>query len=246
MTKTMSYLASRLTLILMILTLLIVWGVYSVSQIKKEYLPNINNPVLMVTLPYGTKPVSTSETTGLNDKLTKALKNVDHLQSIESTAYTKGLFFKLTFPQDGKTEAEQAAVKTALQNISLPPKTGQPQVHRISSDAFPIMKISLMTKDPSEQGTLSTKAKQIIDQLENVPGIEKIQTVGDGDQGFSISLNNKTLKKTGINYKQVIAALRAKHLITPSGVIQLHDLHLPLQITESSVTKENTWEPCDR
>ncbi len=238
MKKTVSYLMQRIALIFMILSLLVIWGAYSVYQMKKEYMPDINNPILMVTLPTGTTSISSSEASRLNDKLTTSLKNVDHLQSIESTIYSNGLFFKLTFPQNGDGKTEEADVKRTLEGLSLPPTIGSPITQQIRSDAFPVMKISLSSKKISEHVLRTSKSKQIINQLNNIPGVKEIQTTGDGDQGFSISLDNEKLKKMGVHYNQVVSALKKQHVTLSNGIIQLNNVHLPLHITESSMTKK--------
>ncbi|WKB36626.1 hypothetical protein QS257_06350 [Terrilactibacillus sp. S3-3] len=85
-------LSKRLGFILTLAFLVCLWGLYSAWQIKKDYLPDINNPIVMVTVKMDANANHDEQAAALNKDITGALKETDGLQSVESTLYPQGLF----------------------------------------------------------------------------------------------------------------------------------------------------------
>jgi multidrug efflux pump subunit AcrB len=236
-------LSKRLLLSCVIILLLFVWGFYSASQMKKEYLPEINNPILMVTVQTSMDSNGESKASQINKTFTSVLKNVDHLQSIESTIYSQGLFLSLTFPQNVDIRQAEESVRASLQTIPLPAGVSRPEVTRISSDSFPFMKISLASKTKADAGLLTANIDQIQKQLEQLPGIEKIQALGNGQIGYVVTLNNKKLDDYGLGFEDIKEALQHENISWPEGIVQTKNFHLPLSVESPSIDKnmlENT------
>ncbi|MEK4875878.1 efflux RND transporter permease subunit [Bacillus sp. FSL W8-0102] len=143
MEKWIQSFSQRLLFIFVMILLLFAWGIYSALEMKKEYMPQIHNPVLMITLKTRDDANGQKQAVELSNQITSAIKSVEHLQSIESTVYPKGLFLSLTFPENADMKKAEEDVKSSLQLIAFPDGVDRPEITRISSDSFPFMEISL-------------------------------------------------------------------------------------------------------
>ncbi|MBM7646636.1 multidrug efflux pump subunit AcrB [Scopulibacillus daqui] len=238
MEKVIHALSKRLPLIILFIVLIFTWGAYSATQMKKEYLPDINNPILMVTLKTDGELKGEKQNLQLSEQLTKALKGVDQLQSVESTIYPQGLFLSLIFPQNIDIKEAEKSIKSELQTVQLPKGVSQPEITRISSDSFPFMKISLTSDKLSNIDLRTTASKHIKKQLEKIQGVEKIQTTGNGEKGYIVNLDNQKLDKYRLSFKDIKAALKDKHISWPNGAVQAKNLWLPLTVEGSSADAE--------
>lgn len=181
MKKFIRFFSRRLVLLSVMVVLLFVWGIYSASQMKTEYLPQINNPILMVTWksPAETDGVTTDQ---MNNNLVRSLKEVDGLQSIQSTIYSQGLFASLTFSQNFDVEQAERNIQAAIQQVNFPANVNKPEIQRISSDAFPFIEIS-------------ASSASFAKQLNEIKGVKKINVTGNGQKGLIINLDNKSRLK---------------------------------------------------
>ncbi len=238
MEKVIRVLMGRLGFIITLVILIGLWGIYSTWQIKKDYLPDIHNPILMVTVKTTVDSGNEKQLRDLRDDLATALKNVDSLQSVESTLYPQGLFLSLTFPQNIDIQKVQDKVKTTLATVPLPSGISHPEVTGISSNAFPFMQISLTSF--GKHGSLSViEANQIQKQLQQVSGVERVEATGNGQEGYVVTLDNKNLSAYDLTFEHVKKVLTSLETSLPSGTIQMSNLHLMLHVQP---TKQNKQE----
>ncbi|MGE8203199.1 efflux RND transporter permease subunit [Heyndrickxia sp. NPDC080065] len=231
MKKLISSLKQRLILLSVIILLIFVWGLYSASQLKKEYLPQINNSTLMITLKTPTSLIDETQKEQLMKEMVKNLKEVEGLQSVESTIYPQGLFLSLSFPQNTQMEEAEKNVKSSLQMVDLPLDASKLEISRIDSNAFPFIQISLTSKTGEDVQAMN--ADKIQQQLEQIPGIKKIESRGDGKSGYVITLNNKKLLSYGLTFEDVNTALKNTSAKWTYGKIQTKNLQLFLNVEGS-------------
>ncbi|MBE3569403.1 MAG: efflux RND transporter permease subunit [Bacillales bacterium] len=236
MEKWIQSFSQRLLFIFVMILLLFAWGFYSALEMKKEYMPQIHNPVLMITLKTRDDANGQKQAVELSDQITSAIKSVEHLQSIESTVYPKGLFLSLTFPENADMKKAEEDVKSSLQLIAFPDGVDRPEITRISSDSFPFMEISLTSH--SSDVLQPEQTKNIQKELEQLPGIEKIQATGDGQEGYIVTLHNQSLHSHDLDFEHVKAALQNRHLSWPDGKVQTKNMNLLLNVEGDSISKK--------
>lgn len=198
-------------------------------------MPQIQNPVLMVTLKTNDDLNGQKQALELSDQITSALKSVEQLQSIQSTVYPKGLFLSLTFPENVNMKKAEEDVKSSLQMVSFPNGVDRPEITKISSDSFPFMEISLT----SQSGVLQLEqTKSIQKELEQLPGVEKIQATGDGQEGYIVTLSNQKLRSHGLDFENVKAALQYRNVSWPDGKVQTKNMNLLLNAEGDPISKK--------
>ncbi|MBB2482660.1 efflux RND transporter permease subunit [Bacillus sp. APMAM] len=216
MKKFIRFFSRRLVLLSVMVMLLFIWGIYSAAQMKTEYLPQINNPILMVTWksPAETDGVTTDQ---MNNNLVRSLKEVDGLQSIQSTIYSQGLFASLTFSQNFDVEQAERNIQAAIQQVNFPANVNKPEIQKISSDAFPFMEIS-------------ASSASFAKQLNEIKGVKKINVTGNGQKGLIVNLDNKKLLENGLRFEDVQNVLQNDKNIWPEGTVATKNLQMMLKV----------------
>lgn len=216
MKKFIRFFSKRLVLLSVMVVLLFVWGIYSASQMKTEYLPQINNPILMVTWKSPAE-ADNATTDKMNNNLVQSLKEVDGLQSIQSTIYSQGLFASLTFSQNFDVEQAERNIQTAIQQVNFPSNANKPEIQKISSDAFPFMEIS-------------TSSASLEKQLNEIKGIKKINVTGNGQKGLIVNLDNQKLLENDLRFEDVQNAFQNDKNIWPEGTVATKNLQMMLKV----------------
>lgn len=216
MKKFIRFFSRRLVLLSVMVVLLFVWGIFSAAQMKTEYLPQINNPILMVTWksPAEADSVTINQA---NSNLVHSLKEVDGLQSIQSTVYSQGLFASLTFSQNFDVEQAERNIQTAIQQVNLPVNANKPEIQKISSDAFPFMEIS-------------ASSASLEKQLNQIKGVKKINVTGNVQKGLIVNLDNQKLLDNGLRFEDVQNALQNDKNIWPEGAVSTKNLQMMLRV----------------
>jgi len=225
MKKFIRFFSERSVLLSVMVVLLFIWGIYSASQMKTEYLPQINNSILMVTWksPVEADSVTTQK---LNNSLVQSLKEVDGLQSIQSTIYSQGLFASLTFSQNSDVEQAVRNIQTAIQQVNFPANFSKPEIQRISSDAFPFMEIS-------------ASSASVEKKLNQIQGVKKVNVTGNGQKGLIVHLDNQKLLENGLRFVDVQNALQKDMNIWPEGSIATKNLQMMLKVEGTGDQKED-------
>jgi len=234
MKKFIRFFSQRLVLLSVMVVLVFVWGIYSAAQMKTEYLPQINNPTVMVTWKSPAE-VDNVKIEQFNNNLIQSLKEVEGMKSIQSTIYKQGLFSSLTFSQNVDIEQAERNIQNAIQRVNLPADSSRPEIQRISSDAFPFMEIS-------------ASSANIEKQLSEINGVKRVDVTGNGQKGLVVQLDNQKLLDHGLRFEDVKNALQNDRSLWPEGTITTKNLQMLLKVEGTANQKtelENTMVKTD-
>ena len=142
----------RAILIVTLIALILVWGGMSAWQIQRDYLPEINNPTLSVTVRadnYQAELVKVK----ITEPIQQAVRVVEGLQDVETNSFNGGSLISLNFPMNYDMKHAEEQVSKAIEDITLPSGIEKPLVTRLSTHTMPIMRMSLM----SSSGNINRK-----------------------------------------------------------------------------------------
>lgn len=240
MKRLINFAISRSPLIFTFVMLILIWGGISAWQIQRDYLPQINNSTLSVTVS------SVNYQAGdANLKVAKpieeAVRVVDGLQDVETTSFNGGCLISLNFPMTYDMEKAETQVSKALEGISLPSGVQKPIVSRLSTNSLPIMRLSLMASSGSiTENTLRTAVqKDVSDALNTVPGVQEVRVTGGGDPGYAIAIRMQDLKKAGLTLDDVKRSLEENHATELKGTISNNQMSIPVQVSGWGLTQQD-------
>ncbi|PGM58203.1 efflux RND transporter permease subunit [Bacillus sp. AFS053548] len=228
----------RAGLIITLTIIVLVWGAISAFQMQRDYLPEINNPTLTITVKaqslqadqvkeYITKPIQ------------EAVRVVDNLQDVETNSFNGGSFISLNFPMKYDMEKAEQQVNKAIEEISLPKGSDKPLVNRLSTHSLPIMTISLKSNNVNitENMLRTSVQEEVVKGLKTVPGIKDIQVSGGGNAGYAISIRKDDLIKSGFSVDDINNSLKQQHTTETEGDLSDGQMTVPIKVNGWGLNK---------
>ena len=206
-----------------LLTIIItVAGLYSGTKMKLETIPDITIPIVSVTtvLP-GATPVQVA--TDLSEPLEKAVTGISGVTSVSSTSYQNASSLQIEFDYGTDMDKAESDVEDALNNLNLPENAMDPNIGRISINAFPILAISVSDKEAN----LEELTQKVVDTL--IPGIEAIDGVtsatasGQQIEEISLAFNQEKMAELNLDEETVKMIVKGSDVMMPLGLFQFGD-----------------------
>src|SRR6185312_199553 len=199
-----------------LITVLVLAGLYSLWEIPKQNTPSIDIPDGIVTaaLPgASSEDMETLVTDKLEDQIS-GLPNVDTVTSDSGSGLTV-----ITVQFDANADVDQSiqnlrdAVAKAVPN--LPSDVTTPQVTKINFNDQPILVASISGDLPPTE--FSDLAKGVQTQLQNIPGVSEVDVAGVPPREVDVIVNKQALQLYQLSLPAVIAAIAASNTAAPAG-----------------------------
>lgn len=230
----------RAILILTLIVLILVWGGMSAWQIQRDYLPEINNSTLSVTVRadhYQAEQVKAQ----ITEPIGQAVRVVEGLEDVETNSFNGGALISLNFPMSYDMKQAEEQVSKALENINLPADIEKPIVTRLSTHSMPIIRISLMNSSANiTENTLRTAIQEdFVNRLKSVPGVKDVRVSGGGTAGYAVNLRMEDLRKAGLTVNDVKKSLEENYTAGIEGKVTNNQVSIPVQVTGWGLTQQD-------
>ena len=164
--------------VLSVLVLVLIAGTISFLTIPKESKPDINIPIVYVSMSHeGISPEDAERL--LVRPMEQELRSIEGIKEMRSRAETGHASVLLEF--DAGFDADQALrdVREAIDLVKpdLPDETDEPAAHEVNVGLFPVLVVTL-AGDVSER-TLLKIARNLQRELEMLPGVLEADIAGD-------------------------------------------------------------------
>ncbi len=199
---------------------LVVFGLFCLPRLAVDLYPNVDFPVVTVTVLYpGADPESVEQR--ILDPLEKALNGISQLKSLTSNGYPNLGQLVLQFELEKKSDVAVQEVRDKVFAIlqQLPKEAQTPIVQKFDIGGAPILTLSFHGDMPVE--ALSQLAKdRILPQLERVPGVAQVKQAGIREREVHILLNLDRLASFGLTPADVAASIQQQNMDLPSGKLE--------------------------
>lgn len=211
----------RSVLILTVVVLILAWGAMSAFQMQRDYLPPINNTALIVTIQADQYQADQVKQI-ITSKVEEAVGTVNRLDYMESNSFDGGLIASLYFPSHTNMEKAENDVRSVIEKVKWPDGVKTPQITRVSTNSFPVMRISLKSgSDEINENQLRTSLQEkVASEIKHIPGVREVRVTGAGKDGFILTLNEEVLNKYDLTIKDVQNALSSIQPALSQGTIQ--------------------------
>ena len=218
---------SRTTL--MALVLILVTGAVAYVQIPKESDPDVNVPIVYVSMKHDGISPEDAETLLLRP-IETALRGVAGVKEMRSNAYQGGANTVLEF--DAGFDADKALAdvreEVDLARADLPDDTDEPQVHEVNLSLFPVLVVTLSGDVPER--TLLHLARGLRDAIESVPSVLEAKLTGDREELVEIVVDPLALDGYGIDAKAVLQAVGRSNLLVAAGTLDTGNGRFPIKV----------------
>lgn len=224
---------------LWIMTFIILFaGLYSGLNMKMETLPDITVPIVSVTtvLP-GAAPDEVME------KLTKPIeqrtRNLDGVSVVSSTSYENASSVVIEYDYETDMEKAETEVKSILADMELPEGAQDPQVSRISLNAFPVLSLSLSNDNLTLERLTKLVESSILPQLQGIEGVATIQVSGQNVMKGELEFKRDVLAQMGLTEEMVKGIIQASAVKAPLGIFEFGDSEKAIVVDGNVVTEDD-------
>ncbi len=201
----------------LLFVLLMVIGAFTLLRMPVERYPNIQFGKMYINtyLP-GASPEEVE--TLVTRKIEEGLEDLEDVEYVRSSSYRERSTIVIKFVDDSDYEKRFDDVRLKVLTIvgDLPDRTEPPIFNFLDvNDWFPA--ISVNVAGEHDNVTLALVAEEIKITLAQIAGVKEIKISGDYTREFHVILSEDKLKRTGLTFMEVAAALRKANITLPAG-----------------------------
>jgi multidrug efflux pump len=208
---------ARLTI--SVLMFLMLAGALSYVSIPKEAEPDIQIPILYVSMGYSGISPEDAERLLLRPMET-ALKSITGIKKMTSTAYQGGGNVLLEFQAgaDLAKALDDVRNKVAEARPELPQGADEPTVNEVNLSEFPVLVITLSGDVPER--VLAVAGRELRDRIEDLPGVLNGDLQGVRDDLVEVVINPGKLASYGLRPDILIEGFRSGNQLVAAGALE--------------------------
>ncbi len=201
----------------MMIGALIVFGIVSYPRIGVDLFPDVEFPVVTVTVVYPGADPETMESK-VADPIEEQINTLSGIKVLRSTNLESVTQVVVQFDLDVKVDQAMTDIRDRVARIQkdLPEQIDPPVIQKFDVGAAPIMALALSGKIGPKQ--LSYIADKVVKRdIERVPGVGGVDLVGSRPREIKVLVEPAKLAGMGLAISDVENALRAQNLDLPGG-----------------------------
>ncbi len=202
--------------VISILLLILISGTVSYINIAKEAEPDINIPIIYVSMHHdGISPEDAERL--LIRPMEQEMRVIEGVKEMRASAYEGGANVTLEF--EAGFDADQAMTdvreKVDLAKPELPAETDEPEVHEVNLSLFPVVVVTLSGALPER--TLLKVSRDLKDRIEGIPSVLEVQIAGDRDEMVEILIDPIKIESYGLSPIDTVNAIKSSNLLVAAG-----------------------------
>lgn len=219
----------RPLLLIVIFTVLVLFGIQSYLSLNYNLLPKIEVPTVSVSTLYPGASAAEVQTT-VTKKLEDAFSSVEGLDHINSTSQESVSIITIAFKSGTDIDkAERDVQRKADQALNdLPDDAERPQVNKVNLEETPVIKAGI-TANMAPRNLYDLMDNQLRPILQNVAGVGQVNIIGGDEREIQININQDKLLAYGLSIAQITQAVNNANLSFPAGSIETQNQQLSIR-----------------
>ena len=201
-----------------ILTIMVVVaGLYAGLTMKQESIPSITLPAVTVVTTYpGAAPDEIMEE--ITIPMEQRIQNMNGVELMTSTSMANASTIQVQYDFDVDMDGATRELEDALSQISIPEAANDPEVSRLSLDAFPILTLSISNAGSSLEELTAKVEDNVLPALEGVDGLSDAQVSGQRVQKVTMAFDQEALAQYGLTEETIQQLIQGSKLTFPLGL----------------------------
>lgn len=201
-----------------ILTIMvIVTGLYAGLNMKQETMPDITVPNISIMTVYpGAAPDEIVEE--ITEPIEQRVQNLEGVEVVSSSSLANVSSVQLEFNFDKDMDVATDEVKEALSNLPLPEDAEEPEVSRISINAFPVIALSISNGNNGLAELTNIIEADVVPILEGIDGVFDVQVTGQHLEKVSMTFNEEKLQEYGLTQDSIEKIIQGSDVSFPLGL----------------------------
>ncbi len=211
----------RPVLTAMVSTALVLFGAISFTQLSVRELPDVDPPIVSVSVFLRGANASVMETT-VTDILEEELSTIPGVRTLSSASAEQSSQITLEFKLDRDLEVSAQDVRDKVARVRgrLPQEIEEPVVTKQDADAQPFMYLP-MDAENYDLMQLSDLADRIVKRrLQSITGVGRAEIFGERRYSMRVWLSSPKLAARGLTVQDVEAAIQSRNVEIPAGRIE--------------------------
>ena len=209
---------ARVRTVLLILALLLVAGIVTYASIPKEAEPDIQIPIVYVSIPY--EGISAFDAERLLARPVESeLQGLEGVKEITSVA-TQGRA-TVTIEFETGTDIDQAVLdvrdKVDRAKADLPSGADEPTVEEVNLALFPVLVVTLSGELPER--SLLRIAQDLQDRIEGVRNVLEVEIAGEREELLEVIIDPLKVESYGLELDAVVRAVERNNQIVAAGAL---------------------------
>jgi HAE1 family hydrophobic/amphiphilic exporter-1 len=201
----------------MLIAALLVFGLLSYPRIGVDLFPNVEFPVVTVSVVYPGGDPETMESK-VADPIEEAINTLSGIKRLGSTNLEGVSQIVVEFDLEVPTEQAVQDIRDRVSGVlsQLPEGAETPVIQKFDVGAAPIMAVGLAGAMPARD--LTRLADKVVkERIQRVPGVGGVDLIGGREREFRVLVDPARLAGVGVTVQDVADAIRAQNLALPAG-----------------------------
>ena len=196
-------------------------GLLALNKLRVNQIPDVEQPVMVVTIPYpGASPESVERE--IVNRIERSLQSIPQVYQIRSTSSesTAQIVIIFNFKKNMSEAADEIRNAIASVRHKLPIEMREPILTRVDPSAQPIMQLALSSTAQSH-AEISRLAEDVVaDRFRGIDGVAVVFVNGSLRRELSVLLRAEKLREFNVSVTDVVDALRAQNATAPVGRVK--------------------------
>jgi len=201
----------------LLMGLIILAGLVSLPQMPMKSFPDIDLPMINISVPYlGAAPEEVEE--GVCIRIEEELEGIEGVKEIRSSAMEGLCSVQVEIYESADESKALGDVKNRVDAIdTFPEETEKPTVNLVT----PIRNVlDIAITGPEDERSLKEIAYRVRDDITQLSGVTQASVSNTRPYEISIEVSESSLRRNGLTFDQVAAAVRSGSLDLPGGSIK--------------------------
>lgn len=219
----------------MLIAAMVVFGILSYPKVGVDLFPNVEFPIVTVTVVYpgGDPETMESKVADPIEEKINTLSGIKVLRSVNLESVTQVI---VQFELEVNVDRAMQDIRDKMSEIAstLPPQAEPPKIQKFDVGAAPVMGIALY--GPLGPRALTELADDVVkERIQRIPGVGGVDVIGGRERQIKVLVEPSKLSGMGLTVEDVSNAIRAQNIDVPGGNVERGNRELSVK-TKGEVT----------
>jgi HAE1 family hydrophobic/amphiphilic exporter-1 len=201
----------------LITIIITVAGLYSGMNMKLETIPNINVPMISVTTVYpGATPQEVAD--HVTKPIEQAVQNLNGVSVVNSSSFQNASSIQIEYKYKKNMDEAEEELTKALGKVTFPEGAQEPNISRMSMNAFPILAASVSNDKVSMSALTKIVEDEIVPALEGLDGVASVQISGQLINEAELVFNKEKMAQYHLSEDTVQNIIKGSNVTIPLGL----------------------------
>ena len=221
---------SRSRTVVLSLLLVLVGGFVAYNTIPKEAEPDIEIPIIYVSISHdGISPEDSERL--LVRPIEQEMRSIEGIKEMTANAYEGGANVQLEFDAGVDTDKalQDVREKVDLAKEKLPGDTDEPTVNEVKMSRFdPMLVLNLAGNIPER--TLTAIAKDLKEKIEGISGVLEVNLIGTREELMEVVVDPLAMESYGLDQAQISQFVSLNNRLVAAGALHSSEGRFPVKV----------------